>query len=134
MATEYMDYTEYGRPLPRSVVVLARLIAAADRETILGDLLEDAEFRGLRGARRAAWLAGECAAIAAGLSVERVRGWVVVAPAREVFAGLAIDGRSVLRGGAGATALRALIFVGSMTTLVLGAELLVGSLLSAAGF
>ncbi len=79
-------------------------------------------------------MAGECAAIAAGLSVERVRGWFVVAPARDVFAGLAIDGRGALRGGAGATALRAVIFVGSVATLVLGVEVLVGSLMSAAGF
>src|SRR5262249_1489153 len=98
---------------------------------ILGDLLEDADYRGLRGARRTAWLTGECAAIAGGLSVERARAWIAMPPVREVVAGLAIDGRGLLRH---ASVLRALVFVGSVPTLVLGVELLVGSLLAAAGF
>jgi hypothetical protein len=56
-----------------------------------------------------------------------------MAPAREVIAGLAIDGRGLLRHGAAGTLLRALIFVGSVATIVLGVELLVASLMSAAG-
>jgi hypothetical protein len=120
--------------LPRGVWFVTRLIPAGEREAILGDLLEDADFRGLCGARRAAWLTGECVAIAGGLSVDRVRGWFVMPPVREVVAGLAIDGRVLLRQGSTGAVLRALVFVGSVATLVLGVEVLVGSLMSAAGF
>ena len=115
-------------------MLLARLIPAADRDAILGDLVEEAACRNLTGARRSLWLGAECGAIAAGLSLERARAWFVAAPAREVFAGLAIDGRGALRDGPGWTLLRALIFVGSVATLVLGVEILVGALMSAAGF
>jgi hypothetical protein len=115
-------------------MLFARFLPAADREAILGDLLEEADFRSLRGRVRALWLAGECATIAAGLSVERVRAWFVMPPVREVVSGLAIDGRGVLRGGTAPALLRALLFVASVTTLVLGVELLVGTLMSAAGF
>jgi hypothetical protein len=120
--------------LPRGVWLMTRLMPAADREAILGDLLEDADFRGLRGPKRAVWLTGECAAIAGGLSVERVRAWVVMPPVREVVAGLAIDGRGLLRHGSTGAVLRALVFVGSVATLVLGVEVLVGALMSASGF
>jgi hypothetical protein len=116
------------------MMLLARLIPAADREAILGDLLEEAECRRLRGRTRTLWLAAECAAIAAGQSIASVRGWFVMPPLREVVSGLAIDGRGVLRDGTAATLLRALVFVASVATLVLGAEVLVGTLLSAAGF
>src|SRR5213596_1582102 len=84
--------------LPRSARLLARLIPSGDRESILGDLVEDASFRDLAGARRDLWLTGECAAIAGGLSIQRVRGWFVLPPVREVAAGLALDGRGALRG------------------------------------
>jgi len=114
--------------------MLARLMPSAERESVLGDLLEDAAFRDLRGARRTAWLAGECAAVGVGLSLERVRSWFVMPPVREVVAGLAIDGRGVMRHGSPGAVLRAIVFVGSIATLVLGVELLVGSLMSAAGF
>ena len=121
--------------LPRSVRLLARLICAADREAVLGDLIEDAEFRGLRGARRTAWLAGECGAIAAGLSFDRARARFEMPPVREVVSGMALEGRGLLRSdGASAAVLHALVFVGSVATLVLGVEVLVGSLMSAAGF
>ena len=120
--------------LPRGVWFVARLLPAGEREAILGDLLEDADHRGLCGARRTAWLTGECATIAGGLSVERARAWVVTPPMREVVAGLAIDGRGLLRHGSTAAVFRALVFVASIATLVLGVELLVGSLMSAAGF
>jgi len=119
--------------LPRGARLVARLIPIGDREAILGDLLEDAAHRGLGGTRRAAWLAGECGTIAAGLSLQRLRGWLVLPPVREVVSGLAIDGRGALRDGAAATLLRALVFVGSIATLVLGVELLVESLMAAAG-
>ena len=132
MATGHTDHTECVR-MPRSVRLMTRLIPACDRDAILGDLLEDAACRGLAGPRRAAWLAGECGTIAAALSFGRVRGWLVLPPMREVVSGLAIEGRGVLRDGTALTLLRALLFVGSVATLVLGAELLVGSLMAAAG-
>src|SRR5262245_38364601 len=132
MATHYADDTD--KALPRTLQLLARLVPAVDREAIVGDLLEDAAFRDLRGRQRTLWLAGECGAIATGIAVDRVRAWVVVPPMREVVAGLAVDGRGLLRDGAGATVVRALVFVGSIATLVLGVELLVATLMSAAGF
>jgi len=115
------------------MILFARFIPAAEREAILGDLLEDADYRHLRGPRRSAWMAMECAAIAAGLSFERLRGSVVMPPMREVVSGLAIDGRGALRDGAVPTLLRTLLFIGSIATLVLGVELLVATLMSAAG-
>ena len=121
--------------LPRAARLLSRLIPPGDRESILGDLLEDAGFRDLAGARRSLWLTGECAAIAGGLSIQRARGWLVVPPVREVAAGLAVDGRGVFRGKGAAGALgRALLFCASVATLALGVEVLVSSLLSASGF
>ena len=99
--------------LPRTVRALARLMPACDREGILGDLLEDAAFRHLTGPRRTVWLAGECGSIAAGL---------------------ALDGSRALRGDHTGALLRGLIFCGSVATIVLGAEILVGSLMAAAGF
>jgi hypothetical protein len=121
--------------LPRAARALSRLIPAGDRESILGDLIEDAEFRSLAGARRNLWLTGECAAIAGGLSLQRARGWLVVPPVREVVSGLAVDGRGAWRGrSAPADVVRVLVFCGSIATLVLGVEVLVGSLLSASGY
>jgi hypothetical protein len=111
----------------------AHLLPPADREAILGDLCEEAGFRGLTGTRRALWLARECGSIALGLSLDRARGWLAVPPAREVLAGLAIDGRCVLRHGSSGALLRALVFIGSVATLVLGVEVLVGALLAASG-
>lgn len=117
-----------------AALILSRLIPRADRDAIVGDLLEEAEFRDLTGARRSAWLAAECGTIALGLSVDRVRGWLVVPPVAELAAGLAVDGRSAMRGGHPLSAVvRATLFLGSVATLVFGAGVLVGSLLSAAG-
>ena len=111
-----------------------RLIPAGDREAIIGDLLEEAAYRDLSGARLQWWLLSECATIAAGLSVTRVRGWLVLPPVREVVSGFAVDGRGVLRGGhAMGAVLRALIFCGSIATMALGVELLVAALMSASG-
>ena len=121
--------------IPRLAHLLSRLIPPADRESILGDLLEDADFRDLTGARRDLWLTGECGAIAAGLSVTRARAWLVLPPVRELAAGLALDGSRAFRGGHPVASLvRAVVFCGSVATLVLGVELLVGSLLSASGY
>ena len=120
--------------LPAAVRLLSRLLPSADRESILGDLLEDAEYRHITGARRRWWLTAECGTIAAGLTVTRARGWLVVPPVRELAAGLALDGSRAFRGGSTGTLLRVLIFCGSVATLALGVEVLVGSLLAAAGF
>lgn len=111
-----------------------RLIPATDREAIAGDLLQEAAYRGLSGTRLQLWLLGECGAIAAGLSVERIRAWIVLPPVREVVSGLAVDGRGVLRSGGGVAAVsRALLFCGAVATLALGVELLVSVLMSASG-
>jgi len=56
-------------------------------------------------------------------------------PVREVAAGLALDGRGVFRSaGPRAAVLRAVLFCGSVATLAFGVEVLVSSLLFAAGF
>jgi hypothetical protein len=121
--------------LPRAARLLSRLIPAGDRESILGDLLEDAGFRDLAGARRSLWLTGECAAIAGGLSIQRARAWLVMPPVAEVAAGFLVDGRGALRGDHPVASLaRAVLFCGLVATLVLGVEVLVSSLLSASGF
>jgi len=110
-----------------------RLVPAADREAIVGDLLEEADFRGMLGARRALWLAGECGAIAAGLSLQRARAWFAVPPVREVVSGLAIDGRGALRDGPAGALVRAFVFVASVATLAFAVEVLVRTLMTAAG-
>jgi hypothetical protein len=121
--------------LSRAARACSWLIPPGDRESILGDLVEDAALRGLTGARRDLWLAGECGTIGAGLAVTRAREWLVLPPVREVAAGLAVDGRGAFRGAGGAGALlRAVVFCGSVATLALGVEILVGSLLAASGF
>jgi hypothetical protein len=120
--------------MPRGARALSWVIPRVDRESILGDLLEDAACRGLTGAHRDLWLAGECGAIGAGLAVTRARGWFVLPPVREVAAGLAVDGRGAFRGAGAGAFLRAVLFCGSVATLALGVEILVSSLLLAAGF
>jgi hypothetical protein len=55
-------------------------------------------------------------------------------PIRDIAAGLAIDGRGILRGGApGAVLGRGVVFCGTVVTIAFGVELLVGTLLRAAG-
>ena len=120
--------------LPAPVRLLSRLLPFADREAIVGDLLEDAAYHGISGARRDLWLASECGTIAAGLTVTRVRAWFVVPAMREVAAGLALEGHRAWRGDHAGTLLRVLIFCGSVATLVLGVEVLVASLMSASGY
>jgi hypothetical protein len=116
------------------VRIVARLLPAAERDAIVGDLLEEAAYRGLDGMRLRWWLLGECGTIAAGLSVARARAWLVLPPVREVVSGFALDGRAVLRGQHPMAALlRALIFCGSLATIMLGVEILVRTLLSASG-
>jgi hypothetical protein len=121
--------------LPRAARALSWLIPPGDREAIVGDLVEDAAYRGLTGTRRDLWLTTECGAIGVRFSITRARGWLVLPPVRDVVAGLALDGRGAFRGtGAVGSLVRAVLFCGSVATLALGAEILVGSLLSAAGF
>lgn len=128
-ATEYTEHTE----LPFGVRCFARVLPRGDRESIIGDLIEDAAYRNSSGARRAWWLTAHCAAIAAGLSVQRVRGWFVLPPVRDVAAGLVVDGRGLLRGGAGDIFVRAVAFCASIATLALAVEVLVRTLMTAAG-
>jgi hypothetical protein len=116
--------------LPRGVRFCARLIPAGDREWILGDLVEAADDRGLRGVHRRWWLASECAAMAAGLSVDRARGWFVKPSWRDLAVGVVVDGRVAVRGGAG-TLVTALLVCGSIAGLAIGVEILVSSLLTA---
>src|SRR5262249_43029402 len=135
--------TRVARNVPRLVArlriragshmkVLFRLLPAADRESIVGDLIEDAEYRGLHGGRLTWWLSTECISIAAGLCVQRIRAWVTLPPVRDVVSGIALDGRGVLRDRAAGTLL-ALVFVASVATLAFAVELLVRTLMTAAG-
>jgi hypothetical protein len=111
------------------------LMPRADREAIVGDLVEEADFRNLSGLGRSAWLVRECGEIALGLSIDRLRRWFVMPPIRELVTGVAVDGRSAFRSEHPLMVLgRAALFCGSVATLVLGVEVLVGSLLSASGF
>jgi hypothetical protein len=122
--------------LPRLALTLSRLIPAADREAILGDLLEDAAYRDLSGTRLALWLCAPCGTIAAGLTVDRMRSAFTVPPIREMAAGLALDGTHAFRGVLGApwTALvRLVVFCASVATLAAIAEVLVAALFSASG-
>jgi len=92
--------------LPRAARMAAYLIPAGDRDWVVGDLVEDADDRGLRGARRGASIAYGAAAIAAGFSLHRARRWFVTA----------------------------LLFCGSVATLAIGADILLKILFTAAGF
>jgi hypothetical protein len=120
--------------LPNPARAIAGLIPAADRESVLGDLLEAAHDRHMQGMRRRWWLARECAATALGLSAHRARNWFVLPPVRELAAGLLVDGRVALRGRAAGRVIGALLFCGSVATLAFGVEILVRSLLVASGF
>lgn len=121
-------------PVPLPARLLARLVPAGDRESILGDLIEDAEFRSLNGLHRAVWMTGECAAIGAGFSVTRLRSALVIPRAHELVVGLSVDGRRALRSQhLLAAGVRAVVFCGTMATLSFAAAVLVSALLSAAG-
>lgn len=85
-------------------------------------------------ARTSGW-ASACGSIAAGLSITRARAWLVLPPVRELAAGLALDGTRAFRGGHSlGTVVRAVVFCGSVATLVFGVELLISSLLPASGY
>ena len=62
------DHAEHA-DIPSGIGFVLRLLPAHDREAIVGDLIEDAAYRGLEGARLRWWLLGQCATIAAGLSI-----------------------------------------------------------------
>jgi hypothetical protein len=119
--------------LPRLAYLLSLIIPRNDRESIVGDLVEDADVQQLCGLRRDAWLARECGAVALGLSLQRTRSWFILPPMRELVAGIGIDGRAALRGHPAAALLRTALFCGSVTVLMFGVELLIGSLLTAGG-
>jgi hypothetical protein len=119
-------------PLPAHLV--SRLIPADDRDWVVGDLIEDAADRELRGPRRSWWLTFECSAIAMRWSAQRARSWFVLPPVRELAAGLVIDGRGALSAGSAGTIVYAMLFCGSIAMLAFGVEVLVGTLLVAAGF
>ena len=128
-AQELAEYAD----VPRAVRVLAHLIPAADRDSILGDLLEDARHDSpCQG--RVWWLTAECAAIGAGLTIQRVHAWFVLPPAREVATGLAVDSRALWRGDVSGFVLRCVLFCASVATLALGVELMLRTLMAAAGF
>jgi len=120
--------------LPHAAHLVSRLIPAGDRDWVVGDLIEDAAYRDLRGARRSWWLTFECGAIAMGLSAQRARSWFVLPPVRDLAAGLAIDGRGALSARSADTIVCAMLFCGSIAMLALGVEVLVSTLLVAAGF
>ena len=116
------------------MTLITRLIPAADRDAIVGDLLEEAAWRDMHGTRLSWWIAGQCATIAAGLTVERARAACSLALAREVASGVAVGGGRLLRGTPPrAFATRALLFVAGVAALALSAEVLVGALLRSAG-
>jgi hypothetical protein len=122
--------------LPRLALALSRLIPAADREAIVGDLVEDADYRDLCGARLELWLCAELSAIAAGFTLDRVRDAFTLASIREMAAGLALDGTHAVRGVLDApwTALaRVALFCASVATLAAAAEILIAVLFSASG-
>jgi hypothetical protein len=120
-------------PVPR---LLSRLIPADERQAIIGDLIEDAGWRGLTGGRLTLALCTSCGAIAAGLAVDRVRASLVMPPAAELVTGLAIEGGRTLRSlrGSPRTLLgRAAAFAAAVALLACGVGVLVSALMSAAG-
>jgi len=122
--------------LPRLAATLSRLIPAADREAILGDLLEDAAYRDLSGPFLTLWLCAECTAIASGLTVDRMRKAFTVPPLGEMVSGLALDGTHAFRVALDApwtVLLRAIVFCATMAVLTMVAEMLIAALFSASG-
>ena len=119
--------------LPPLARALSWLIPAADRQVIIGDLLEDADWRGLQGGRLTLSLCATCGAIAAGLAVDSARTALTPPAVGEVTAGLVVDRSRVLRGlTARAFAARAVVFGAGVTILAFGVELLVAVLMRAA--
>jgi hypothetical protein len=122
--------------VPFGVRLASMLIPRGDRTAIVGDLLEDARWRGLSGTRQALSLTTECASIAAGFTLDRARTAMTLPPAREMAAGVAMDGGHALRVFRHAPRtilLRAALFCATVTLLALSVEVLVAVLMSAAG-
>jgi hypothetical protein len=122
--------------LPRVALTLSRLIPAADREAILGDLIEDAAYRRLSGARLTLWVCAQCSTIAAGLTVDRARTAFVVPPIREMAAGFALDGTHAFRGLVDAPWIAlagVVLFFASVATLAAAVEVLIAALFTASG-
>ena len=118
--------------LPPLARALTHLIPAADRQAIVGDLLEDADWRGLRGGRLTLSLCASCGAIAAGLAVDGARAALTPPSAGELAAGLAVDGGRMLRGvTARAILTRAIVFCAGVVLLACSVEVLVGALMAA---
>ena len=122
-------------PLPPVAALLSRLLPCGERDAIVGDLLEDAAYRDLTGSRLALWLCGECAAVAAGIAVDRLRA-SFVPPVRDMAAGLALDGTRKFRqarNGPVNALLSVLLFCASAVVIAFSAEVLVSALFSASG-
>ncbi len=113
--------------------LVTRLIPFDDREAIVGDLLEEAAWRHMHGRRMSWWLAGQCATIAVGLSVDRARAACSVELMREVASGIAIDSEHMLHVMPRTLATRAGVFAAGVAVLAYGCEILVGALLRSAG-
>jgi hypothetical protein len=112
--------------------LVVRLLPATDRDAIVGDLLEEGWWRGLRGVRLTWWVALHGAGIAAGLTAERAHAAMSLTMVREVASGVAVEGERMLRGTALRTlATRAILFAAGVLLLTLSAQLLVGALLTA---
>ncbi len=119
--------------LPPVARAMSRLIPAADRQAIVGDLLEDADWRGLHGGRLTLSLCASFGTIAAGLAVDGARTALRPPPAAELAAGLAVDGGRMLRGlSARSFVTRALVFGSGVMLLAWGVEVLIASLMIAA--
>jgi hypothetical protein len=122
--------------LPPVALAFSRLLPSGDRDSIVGDLLEDAAYRHLSGTRLTLWLCEECGRIGARMTVDRVRAWSVP-PVRELAAGLIVDGARTfrhVRNGPLAALLSLVLVSASAAVLALSVDLLVGTLLSASGF
>jgi hypothetical protein len=115
------------------MMLAARLIPAADRDAIVGDLLEECRWRGIKGTRLSWWIARECVAIAAGLTVERARAACSPSLVREVVSGIAASSEHVLRTPVRRLLTRAALFTGGVILLACSVEILVGALLRSAG-
>jgi len=117
--------------MSRAARLAVRLIPADDREWIAGDLLEDADARGLRGTRRDCWLAAECGVIGASLVFDRLRETCRMPLLREIAVGLGSQGHSA--SGKAAVLIDTFLVTGTIAVLVVGAEILIRTLFVAAG-
>jgi len=122
-----------SRTLPPLARAMSRLLPAADRQAILGDLLEDAGWQDLRGTRLTLSLCAACGAIAAGLAADGVRTAFTPPPTGELVAGVVGESGRMLRGlTARAFVTRAIVFCAGVALLACSVELLVEVLMRAA--